>query len=403
MSKKIYLKENSIVDIVNGRTLPRFLYDAIKTHTTSLGDCVMYPDHGDVPFEYLVVKSRYKEVCEELESLGLDGGDIDGLVTLLSKLIRECVEIEKPIRNVLERICENSLNKLFAIPIGLVTIDCKLVDTIKFNTEVRIRPEYGSEYEFADLSDIDFSKKAIEKRRFVDALVMGGSYSLYRVSEVYKGDLDKINKDLFPLYEKIRVINDYLLFARKEEIDDENTMQGSYVETKVVEGGKTSEIAVQGLVFPLLYQELIRGFLELFATHGMPKDVRKMDYIIKKADFLLAEPWDLRLGVGLWHRIFGEVRDSNMIPYVFTKLVSCKNDNFFKYVKEILSKTSKGRRIVDKLISTARDDSDYQKFKNRINVKNLNKSMINDSYFNGACVNGFDIDGEKEEKIIESE
>jgi hypothetical protein len=153
-----------------------------------------------------------------------------------------------------------------------------------------------------------------------------------------------------------------------------------------------------------LLQETIKGLFELFSAHGLPTDKEKAKYIIKKADFVLAEPWDLRLGVGLWKRVFGKVQDTNMIPYMFTSLVKLDTDSFNSIMKEILSNTQKGNELINDLMQQAEYDNGYQQFTNRINAKNLDKSLIQDSYFTGAETNGYEIDDTIEDgDVIEEE
>jgi hypothetical protein len=181
-------------------------------------------------------------------------------------------------------------------------------------------------------------------------------------------------------------------------------MQGSYVETHLGMDDEKTTISVQGIIFPLLLQETIKGLFELFSAHGLPTDKEKAKYIIKKADFVLAEPWDLRLGVGLWKRVFGKVQDTNMIPYMFTSLVKLDTENFNSIMKEILSNTQKGDELINDLMQQAEYDNGYQQFTNRINAKNLDKSLIQDSYFTGAETNGYEIDDTIEnDDVIEEE
>ena len=205
------------------------------------------------------------------------------------------------------------------------------------------------------------------------------------------------------MYRKIRIINDFLLFTKKEEMSDDKPMQGSYVETHLgIDDAKTT-IKAQGIIFPLLFHEAIKGLFELFSAHGLPQDREKAQYIIRKADFVLAEPWDLRLGVGLWRMIFGGVEDTNMIPYMFTSFVKIPTDEFNLSVKEILSNTEKGNEIINTLMTNAEYDNGYQQFTNRINARNVDKSLIQDSYFTGAETNGFEIDSEGDEGVIEED
>ena len=393
-------------NVVKGRLLPQFLFKLVKTHTTSLGDNEAFPTSDEYPFDYALLKERYNEVCDAIDDIGLESLDEDYLMSELSSLVTKCKELETPVRDALEKVCENALNKLFAIPEESINMTFKLVDRIKFKSPIRMRPESSDslKYSFKDIADIDLSNKAIGKRRFIDALIQGASYVYANVEGLYIDDIDRINPELPRLYRKIRVINDFLLFTKKEEMSDDKPMQGSYVETHLgIDDAKTT-IKAQGIIFPLLFHEAIKGLFELFSAHGLPQDREKAQYIIRKADFVLAEPWDLRLGVGLWRMIFGGVEDTNMIPYMFTSFVKIPTDEFNLSVKEILSNTEKGNEIINALMTDAEYDNGYQQFTNRINARNVDKSLIQDSYFTGAETSGFEIDSEEDEgDVIEED
>ena len=391
---------------MNGRLLPQFLFKMVKTHTTSLGDNEVFPNGDEYPFDYIILKERFNEVCDAIEDLGIVELDEDNLMSELSSLLKECKELEEPVRDTLEKICENAVNRLFAIPSEILNIKCKLVDRIKFKNAIRLRPEADGDikYTFADVHDIEFSKKAISKRRVINSLIQGGSYLYANVIGLYIDEINRLNPKLLQLYRAITIINDYLLFTKKEEMTDDKPMQGSYVETHLGMGDEKTTINVQGIIFPLLLQETIKGLFELFSAHGLPTDREKAKYIVRKADFVLAEPWDLRLGVGLWKRVFGKVQDTNMIPYMFTNLVSLSEEEFTITMKEILSNTQRGNKLIDDLMQSAEYDSGYQQFQNRINAKNLDRSLIKDSYFTGAETNGYEIDDELEDgDVIEED
>ena len=404
--KKIYVNESSISNIISGNLLPKFLFKLVKTHSTSLGDNDAFPTSYDYPFDYTVLKERYNEVCDAINEIGLESLDEDYLTSELSSLVTRCKELEKPIRDSLEKVCENTINRLFAIPEETINFSFKLVDKIKFKQPIRMRPESNGEvaYTFKDISDIDLSNKAIGKRRFINSLIQGASYIYSNIEDLYVDDISRINEELLELYEKIRIINDYLLFIKKEKLSDDKPMQGSYVETYVGNVGEKSTIKAQGLIFPLLLHDAIRGLFEIFSVYGLPSDRKKAEYIVNKADFVLAEPWDLRLGVGLWNKIFGGIEDTNLIPYVFASFVKLPTDEFNIFTKEVLSNTEKGNALLNDLVSQAEHDNGYQEFTNRINARNIDKSIIQDSYFTGAESNGYELDSESEDgDVIEEE
>lgn len=407
--KRIYLRENSIKSVLNNRLLPKFIFNAVKKHETSLGDNSAFPSGGDYPYDYSLLKTRFNEVCDAIEEFGLENLDEDYLMSELSSSITLCKEMEKPIRDSLEKICENAVNRLFAIPEEILNLKVKLVDKVTFKKAIRLKPESSNdaEYSFEDVADLELSNKAVEKRRFTNALIQGASYLYSNVLGLYIEDIERINRDLIPLYRKIVAINDYLLFTKKEVMSDKNPMQGSYVEVHLSVGGGDgkSSIKAQGIIFPLLLQETIRGLFELFSSHGLPSDMERAQYVIRKADFVLAEPWDMRFGVTLWNKIFGRVEDTNMIPYMFTALIAMDADTFNASIKEILANTKRGQSIVDELIQHAEYDNRYQQFTNRINAKNVDKSLIQDSYFTVTDESGLEIDSDDTESgvIQESE
>lgn len=400
--KKIYIREGQLSKQL---LLPDFLFKAVKDHQTSLGDNPAFPGEDDYPFDYVILKERYNDVCLAMKDVGIEITDTDSLTSLLSSLVTKCKELEKPVRDSLEKICENAVNKMFAIPEGAINLKCKLVDKVKFKTSIGVTPEDSNEtkYQFKDIDEKELSKKAIAKRRFINSLIMGASKGYSSSKLFYESDIAKINQELPQLYDQIMTINEYLLFTTQEVLEDENPKQGSYVEVHLGTNGGKSNIEAQGVIFPLLLHDTVKGLFELFSVYGLPKDKQKAQYIIRKSDFILAEPWDMRLGVKMWDMIFGGIGDSNIVPYVFMELISLPGDEFNIAMREILSGTQKGEQIMKDMLEKATYNSGYQEFKNRINVRNVDKSVIADSYFTAAELDGFELDGDENDDDVITE
>lgn len=402
MQKKIYISEEKLSSLTHGILLSNFLFKKLKEHKTSLGDNAAFPPSIDYPFDYMVIKRRYQDVYKAAESLELTQMDNSQIVSELSHKVKICMNKERPIRDALEKLCENVVNKLFAIPSEAIIFDLKLVDKITFRTKIRLRAESSDEavYTFQDIDDIDMSSRAIEKRRFIDSLILGAAYNYASLTSLYEYDINKLDSELMPLYNEIRIINDYLLFNEKEKMSDDNPMQGAYVDTMLGGEGMKTTISAQGIIFPLLLQETIRGLFELFSSHGLPNDKEKAEYIVSKADFMLAEPWDMRLGVELWKMIFKNVDETNVVPYVFTRLVKLPVKKFNRAMREILAGTHKGEQVMTHIIDKSQYDNGYQQFNNRINARNMDKSLIQDSYFSSAETNGYDLDDKNPTDIV---
>lgn len=374
--------------------LQPFIYKAIASKRTSLGDNPALPPYGDFGFEYDVVKKSYEEADEIINNMiengELESKDPDYLVSVLSKLINECKKEEEPIRPQLQKLCENIVNETFSVPSDTVILNCKLVGKIKPKKDMRILPEDGDEengYDFNDVDEVEFTNKIILKRRFINSLIQGFSYWLSTDIDDWYDTVNNLNDKIWGLWYNIKFISDYLLFVKEEKINEKNPSQLSYVEVTLGRNGKKTIIEAQGIIFPYLLRETFRGFFELFSSHGLPEDNQKAMYIIRKADFLVAEPWDLRLGMGIINILQNSLTKkyetelmfkTNRIPFFFSYLCKLETDEFNTVIKNFLLGTKKGKILAKDIDARIVHDDEYQMFKDRIQQKNINTSLISD-------------------------
>lgn len=378
--------------------LPKFLFQYIVKHQTSLGNNLAFPPEQDYPFDYKILKNRMKEVDEKTKEMFGENINPQEAQNLLVKYLSECQKIEEPIKEQLIKICENVINKLFSIPRETIELSCELVNSIIPKKSMRILPENDdNDWAFEDLNDISNVNKVILKRRFINALVQGASYRYAQITDFYMDEFGQLNPNLPQIYQKIIALNDYLLFNKKEKISDKKPKQGGIVEVELGRIGEKTIINAQGTNFIFLLTETIRGFFELFASHGLPEDNKKALYIIKQADFLLAEPWDLRMGVPLWDIITNDIDDTKFMPYFFTTICEMPVDEFNETIQEILAKTKKGSEYVSELINDAEKEFEMNNIHQFIQDKNDNETLINDSFFTSD-----ELDDEDDE-IIEEE
>lgn len=379
--------------------LPKFLFQYVIKHQTSLGNNLAFPPEQDYPFDYKILKKRLKEVNNNAIEMFGENINTEKAQNLLVEYLTQCQKIEKPIKEQLLGICENTINKIFSIPKETVELNLQLVNKIQPNNSMRILPEECDEndWAFEDLNDISNVNKVVLKRRFINALVQGASYRYAQLTDFYIDEFLKLNQELPQIYQKIVTLNDYLLFNKKEKISDKKPKQGGIVEVELGRKGEKTLINTQATNFIFLLTETIRGFFELFASHGLPEDNKKAQYIIKQADFLLAEPWDLRMGVPLWDIITNGVDDTKFMPYYFSILCELPVDEFNENIQEILAKTKKGSEYVSELINDAEKEFEMNNIHQFIQDKNDNETLINDSFFTSD-----ELDDNNEE-IIEEE
>ena len=111
-------------------------------------------------------------------------------------------------------------------------------------------------------------------------------------------------------------------------------------------------IRAQAMAFPVLIHEIVKGVMELLSAHGLPKNKQISDYVVNKADFLAAEPWDMRLGPALWGRFTNLIDpdDFNLKHHAYYKLASLPATEFNIQMREIMAGTKRGKKIITELI-----------------------------------------------------
>ena len=397
---KVILKEEQQEKL----KLPPFIYKAIVGKNTSIGDNDALPPFGDFGIEYAIARKGFEDADEiinkYIERGELESKDVDYLLGVLSKKIERCKKLEAPLKPQLQKLCENIVNSTFSIPNDTIILKCRLVGKVKPKNDVRILPEGdedGNTYDFDDVDEIELVNKVILKRRFVNSLIQGLSYWLSTDIDDYFDTVHGLNEEIWGLWYNIKHISDYLLYTKKDEINDKHPNLMSYVEVRLGKHGKKSEVDAQGIIFPYLLRDTFRGLLELFSAHSLPEDTNKALYIIKKSDFLVAEPWDLRLGNGFVEMLKNSFKKYNVdllfktneIPFFFSELCKFKTDEFNSVIKNFLLGTKKGKIIASEMDSNIKYDIDYQKFKDRIQKKNIDTSVISDGDFSKEELDGY--------------
>ena len=385
--KKDVVKENTEYNILKD-ALPSDISDMTENGGTSLGNNPAFPDIFDKPFIYTISRQRFEETKNELKSIGeINDVEETDIPSALAKLIQKCREIEKPYRPQLERICFNYIVDLFNVPQESVDILMELKDKIDLDRDsIILDPVDGNGddgIEFNDVNDALSIKDEVYKRRLLDALCMGGAMSMSSNIESYENEINQINPSLCDLYHKILALNNYLMFT-KENLDmtDENKMQMGTVEVSLGMRDEKPKIEAQGMIFPVLLSESIRGFMELFISHGLPKNRERAMAVIGKADYLKAEPWDMRLGPSLWKLFSNSFNDINStdLPYLLKGISSLSIDNFNYLMKEVFAKTKKGRLIMSRLSQRAKNDAEYDRFVDKMDKMKQDKAVITDEY-----------------------
>ena len=372
--------------------LPNFLFKRVKEHKTSLGNNEAFPPEEDYPFDYKILKDRYNDVVENIKAYGdIESLDENYLISLLNNLITQCKEKEKPLKEQLEKLCKKIVSETFRIPNETITLNITLTDKLEPTQKYQLTPQTSNErsFDFDDLEDFHNAEKSILKRRLINSLIQGASYEYMTKCVMHLDEITTLLSNLKPIYERIIAINDFLLFSKEESITDEKIHQGAIVEVMLGRGGDKTEINVQGLIFPFLLNETFRGMFELFASHGLPKDLDKANYILTHSEFLLAEPWDLRFGVNLWKIVSDNVYGYESMPYFFMTLCEMPIEEFNANMKEVFAKTKRGKQFIIDLNEFALKESEYESDIEPLIIQDETDDLITDAYISSDGLDSY--------------
>ena len=187
-------------------------------------------------------------------------------------------------------------------------------------------------------------------------MIQGAAKKCNHMFHMYDDELSDIDPKLANKYSKLMSAADYMYYVIPKM---ENGVNGGVVRVQFpTKENPKAVIHAQAMAFPVLIHELVKGVMELISAHGLPKDKRIGKFVVDKADFLAAEPWDMRLGPALWSRFTNlfEADDFPLKHHVFSELAALPVDEFNMKMKEIMANTKQGKKIITDIVNEVKQD-----------------------------------------------
>lgn len=378
---------------------PKHILDSLRQNKTSIGDNPSLPPELEDKFLVSLLKRYYGDRLSEV------GDDSEEVKNELSSALSKCIRIEHSIIPALEKLCEKVINELFEIPNDTVNITMKIVRHIDTKGQ-RLVPEDTVDYSFDSIDDMNGLTDEIYKRRFLNCLVCGAAAYYASQMKRYVADLFDINGELPNLYKKIFTMNCAQSFCVSDNMK-RGCMDGGKVDVFLSSNDGVSTIKSEGVIFPVLLEETIKGILELAISYGLPDDIDKASFITGKADFKLAEVWDQRLGLPLWSQIEKTLHSINAdtsevgLNFLFMEMSMLKPKSFNTFMQEVLSDTKYGRRLMNKMVDKIRykknqdDFDDYMDTQGQINYQiDDDEEFTSDDLLNDGLCNSLVMDSE---------
>ena len=296
--------------------------------------------------------------------------------------------IESSHKKELEDLAVKMVTEEFNIPEDMVEITAELVDEVNMEGTKKEKTPTSVEIEFQDHDQIKNANENVYKRRFLNAMIQGAAQKSSHMYHMVNKDLTAIDPRLMTKYGKLMAAADYCYFVEPDMHDvmkvDEmggKTFTGGIVKvTLPTEQNPKCSIHAQGIVFPILVHELVKGIMEILSAHGLPEDDNIAKYVIGKADFLAAEPWDMRMGPALYERFTKLINpeDFHLKHNIYTELVALPVNEFNRSMREIMAGTKLGQEIINELVEECKNRIQQDEYRDEIGDDDSDGFSLND-------------------------
>jgi hypothetical protein len=239
-------------------------------------------------------------------------------------------------------------------------------------------------FDIDELTPEEQRQLEIEKRHVINALIQGKGKRGQFSYQAFKDRLDEIDPRLYSLYNKIMSANDLMYFTQEDLIEmmGGNAAGSSSVESDDEddeEGGEEGEgmdvVVANGLIFPILLHELVKGFASVASREQWrDMDPSMAQDVMGKTDVFSNEPMQFRVGAELVRKLrtllpdelILDERSKVYIPFFERILYGIPAERFLKeimsnVVSEREEDNNKVRRTFEDILKRAK--SDYQKYK----------------------------------------
>jgi len=282
-------------------------------------------------------------------------------------LVYDTMQLESTHIKELEQLAVDMIREEYDMDEDAVEINVELTSNINIEGTKKHPTPKATSVEFDNHAQIVEANEEVYKRRFLNAMTQGAAKKCNHMFHMVDDELTNIDPRLVNKYDKMMVTADYMYYVIPEM---ENGVSGGVVKVDFpTKDNPKSVITVQAMVFPVLIHELVKGVMELLSAHGLPKDKKIANFVIDKADFLAAEPWDMRIGPALWGRFTDTIDsdDFHLKHHVYSELVALPVNEFNNKMREILGGTKEGKQIVKNIIDEVQSDLKMDEFNESMN------------------------------------
>ena len=350
------------------------LEEDLRNNKHSLADCGIFPEGDIITSEMKLIKERFKEVVKRCrEAFNMETVDNSVIMKEQMKLVKEAMTIEADHKDDLENLAVEMIMEEFNIPEGSIKFEASLTNTID-SSDINEKPVETLDEEFNDTDEISNANAYVKKRRVLNAMIQGSAKSVNHMFHMVNDQLVDMNPKLPNTYKKMMSAADMMYYIIP---DMDRQIKGGRCDVDYSEDENGTTIPVvkaQAMVFPVLIHELCKGVMEILSSHGLPNQENLAKYVLDKADFIQAEPWDMRFGPAIWRKFCDCIpaEDFNIKHYVYADVASMEPDEFNKVMKEVIAGTKKGKHIISEMVKSIKKELAEDEFKETMGDDHFN-------------------------------
>ena len=355
------LNEGLVYGSMTERMHPKLEDDLVKDKT-SLGKHPIFPEGHEDSFTEKIMGDRFKEVVNRYKRHhDVNSIDNEKVKAEMLGMLKGTMSLEQNNKKALEKLAVDMVREEFDMDEDMVEIEAILTKDISLEGTKKNPLPAKYDMEFKNHDELVRANKEVYKRRFINAMIQGAAKKSHHMFHMVDNELSGIDPKLPNAYSKLMSAADYMYYIQPNM---EDGIAGGVFRVKFpTKEDPKLKIKAEAMVFPVLIHELVKGIMEILSVKGLPK--KKMgEFVINKADFLAAEPWDMRIGPALWER-FTDLFDSedfHLKHHVYNDLVELPVDEFNKQMKEIMAGTKEGKKIIKNMVEDIKKDMSNEDF-----------------------------------------
>lgn len=347
------------------------LEDDLKNKKHSLGKHPIFPEDDEATFEEKIMGERFLEVAKRYKRNN-DVTTIDNKKVMfeMGGMLKSTMELEKEHIKELEKLAVQIVREEYDMDNDVVEIIAEIVPQITIEGFQKKPKPISEPTEFKNHDEMSLANEEVYKRRFLNAMIQGASKKVNHMFHMFDDEITEMNPRLPNSYAKLMSAADYMFYI--VPAIDEGITGGAVKVTLPSKNNPKAVIHAQAMVFPVLIHELVKGVMEILAAHGLPSNKKIAKFVIDKADFMAAEPWDMRLGPGLWERFTNLIDpdDFNLKHHIFAELATLPVKEFNHTMREIMANTKEGKKIIINLVKEIKQELKDDEFNEAIGSVN---------------------------------